>query len=180
VVPHDLQTYFSVGVALSGTLIGLLFVSITLRYDAIFIQGFRYRARATAAFVSLVDAMVLCMWALIPSVNLGYPAAITGAAGLVVTFRTHIGPSGRRDTSTGLFVASLTGQTGQIVLGALLVSAPRDRTFVDWLTYVVFYAVVVGLVRAWQLLLPEKVGPAPAAPEEQPEIANTAPGAGVA
>jgi hypothetical protein len=156
-VPHDLETYFSVSAALAGTLIGLLFVSITLRYDDIFNRGYRHRARATSAFITLVDALVISLWALIPSINLGYPAAIAGAAGLAATIRLHIGPSGRRDTSTVLFVASVTGMSAQIALGCLLALSGNDRGYIDGLTYAVFYAVVIGLVRAWQLIQP---GPA--------------------
>jgi len=173
VVPHDLETYFSVAVAVSGSLTGLLFVAISLRYDAIFLQGFRHRATATSAFVSLSDALVISLWALLPSVNLGYPASIAGAVGLVATIRTHIGPGGRRDTSTGLFFASLVGQTSQIVLGVVLAVRPHDRHLVDGVTYAVFYAIVVGLLRAWQLLLPERVAPMPSSRPDAPAAAPT-------
>ena len=154
-VPHSLETYFSVGAELSGTLIGLLFVSISMRYDAIFLHGSRHRATATSAFISLVDALAICLWALLPSVNLGYPAAVAGILGLVATFRVHVGPEGRRDTSTYLFVASSTGQSAQFVVGVLLICFPHVRGLVEGVTYAVFYAVSVGLLRAWQLLLPE-------------------------
>jgi hypothetical protein len=159
VVPQDLQTYFSVGAALSGTFIGLLFVAISLRYDAIFLQGFRNRATATSAFISLVDALAISVWALLPNIDVGYPAAVAGALCVVATIRTHVGPGGRRDTSTTLFFASLTGQTGQIILGGLVVATPHDHNLVEGFAYVVFYAVTVGLMRAWQLLLPERVAP---------------------
>jgi hypothetical protein len=155
VVPHDLETYFSVTVALSGTLIGLLFVSITLRSEEIFGRA-RQRATATSAFISLVDALVISLWALLPAVNLGYPAAIAGATGLVVTFRTHVGPQGRRETSTALFAFSVIGQSAQVVVAILLVVRPHDRGLVEGLTYAVLYAVTVGLLRAWQLLVPDR------------------------
>jgi hypothetical protein len=159
VVPHDLQTYFSVGAALSGTLIGLLFVSISLRYDAVFLTGFRLRATANASFISLVNALTICLWALIPHVDLGYPTAVVGGLCLLATYRTHVGPGGRRDTSTALFVASTTGQTAQLVLGVLIAVSPHDHNLVDAVPYVVMYSVMVGLIRAWQLLLPQRADP---------------------
>ena len=54
-VPKDLIVYFTTSAQIAGSLIGLLFVSISLRYDAILGRSaqFHSRAMAGAAFTGL-------------------------------------------------------------------------------------------------------------------------------
>lgn len=78
VVPHDLQGYSTAGSALAGTLTGLLFVAISLRYDAIIAGSARMRATATSAFIALADALVVSLWALLPGADLGFAAGVVG------------------------------------------------------------------------------------------------------
>ncbi len=73
VVPHDLTVFFHRQLGRAGTLIGLLFVSIQLRYDEILgTTGQTHsRAVANAAFTALANALAVSLWALVPNVNLG-------------------------------------------------------------------------------------------------------------
>jgi hypothetical protein len=48
VVPKDLIVYFTTGAQIAGSLIGLLFVSISLRYDAILGRSAQFPSRAIA------------------------------------------------------------------------------------------------------------------------------------
>ena len=45
-VPKDFIVYFTTSAQIAGTLIGLLFVSISLRYEAILGRSAEFRSRA--------------------------------------------------------------------------------------------------------------------------------------
>lgn len=150
-VPSDLATYFEVSSGVAGTLIGLLFVAISLRYDVIFGSA-RHRAIAAAAFISLANALSLSLWALMPKTDLGYPAAATAVLSLVATWRIHVGQGRRRDTSVQVFAFSVLVYLLQLVGGILLVSRPHESTIVFDLAYTVFGAFLAGLTRSWTLL----------------------------
>jgi hypothetical protein len=98
VVPDDFLGYFTAAAAASGALIGLLFVSISLRPDTVFgakaaADG---RALAGSAFTALVNAFFVSLLALMPQENLGWPAAILGGYSLFRTLQLHW-RIGRRD-----------------------------------------------------------------------------------
>lgn len=158
VVPKDLVGYFTASSAVAGTLIGLLFVAITLRYDAIFGAAARSRAVAAAAFTALTNALALSLWALIPHVDLGYPAAVIALFSVFATARTHFSGRHRRDTSTASFVVALVVYGYQFANGVVLVALPHDSWFVFSLAYTVYAAFVTGLSRSWQLLQPDGPG----------------------
>ena len=77
-VPDAFREHFTATATGAGALIGLLFVSISLRPDTVFgtkaaVHG---RALAGSAFTALVNAFFVSLLALMPQSNLGYSAAI--------------------------------------------------------------------------------------------------------
>jgi hypothetical protein len=157
-VPKDLIGYFTTSSAVAGTLIGLLFVSISLRYDAIFgtAASFHNRAVAAAAFTALVNALSISLWALIPRVDLGYPAVVLAAFCVVSTLRLHVRKRGPRDRySFVLVAASVLVYLSQFVNGVFLIAEPHEPTAMMTLTYTLFAAFATALFRSWQLLQPD-------------------------
>lgn len=159
-VPHDLIGYFTTSSAVAGTLIGLLFVSISLRYEAIFGESadFRSRAIAGAGFTALVNALSLSLWALIPRVNLGFPAVVLAIFCLVSTLRRHMGKLAERGSSRTLLLLSVFVYLSQLVNGGLLVARPHSVATVYSLVYTLFAAFAAALIRSWQLLQPVRDG----------------------
>lgn len=152
-----LNPYFSVSATVAGSLIGLLFIAITLRYDLILGPRAprRNRALAASAFIGLADAVSISLWALIPHVNLGYPAGTLGAFSLYTTFRTHFGVIGQGQRSTRLFLLSTAVYLFQLAVSLALLVHPHATQLVYALSYLVFAALVAALTRSWALLQAE-------------------------
>ncbi len=175
-VPKDLIVYFTTTAQIAGSLIGLLFVSISLRYNAILGRSaqFHSRAMASAAFTGLFNVLTISLWALVPGAGLGYAAVISGAVCLFHTLRLHMGKRRTIDFSMGSFLLSLTVYFAQIVEGIWLIARPRSNEIVFILAYTLFGATALSLKRAWTLLQPgqrseNKPVPAPpVAPPTQP------------
>ena len=172
-VPKDLIVYFTTSAQISGSLIGLLFVSISLRYDAILGRSaeFRSRAIAAAAFIGLVNVLTISVFALIPDADIGYPVAISGVICLFHTLRLHMDKLGAIDSSSVSFLLSVALYFAQTVLGIWLIAQPRENEIVFILAYTLFGAMAVSLRRAWTLLQPGGSShnkPVPAAPPAPP------------
>ncbi len=155
--PAALTTFFTACAAVAGSLEGLLFVAISLRYDAILgpAAPSANRAVAAAAFTALTNALILSLWALVPGVNLGYPVVAVAFGSLWSTVRTHFTRSGRRDTSLRSFVVSILIYLFELVVGAVLIARPTVTGLVYDLAYLEFGAFGAALARSWQLLQPE-------------------------
>jgi len=149
-VLSELNGFFTACSAVAGSLIGLLFVAITLRYDAIFGAAALRRNRSIAygAFTALVNALTVSLFALVPFVHLGYPVAVVAALSLVATFRTH----GLAGLNRPFFYVSAALYAFQFVDGALLIAVPSRAGLADALVYLVISAFLTALMRSWQLL----------------------------
>jgi hypothetical protein len=160
VTSAPLAGFFTASAAVAGSLIGLLFVAISLRYEQILGNTARRanRALAAAAFTALTNALLLSLWAILPRTDLGYPATALAAGAIWSTLKTHYGGFARRDTSTRLFVGSFLLYLCELVVGVLLVAQPKNTDLVFDLAYVVFGAFGAALARSWQLLQPEPSG----------------------
>ncbi len=172
-VPKDFTGYFTTSAQIAGTLIGLLFVSISLRYEAILGRSAELRSRAIAgaAFTGLVNVLTISVWALVPGAGLGFPVAISGVICLVHTLRLHVGKLGAIDSSLASFLLSLAVYFAQVVEGAWLIVRPGENEIVFILAYTLFGAMAVSLRRAWTLLQPgggSDNKPVPAAPPTKP------------
>jgi len=168
VTPAELTTFFAASAAVAGSLVGLLFVAISLRYEAVLgasAEGAN-RAVAAAAFTALTNGLVLSLWALVPHLDLGYPASALALGSIWSTLRTHLTGSARRDTSTRLFIGSLLLYLFELVIGAILIAQPGEGGWVYDLAYVVVGAFAAALARSWQLLQPP---PQPALTGGDPE-----------
>ncbi len=172
-VPKDLTVYFTTSAQIAGSLIGLLFVSISLRYDAILGRSaeFHSRAIASAAFIGLFNVLTISLWALVPGTGLGYPVVVSGAVCLAHTLRLHIGKLGAIDFSLASFLLSLAVYLAQIVEGIWLIARPGEQEIVFILAYTLYGATALSLRRAWTLLQPGQSSgnqPVPPAPLAQP------------
>jgi hypothetical protein len=155
VVPNNLIGYFTTSAAVAGSLIGLLFVSISMRYEAILGKSAHFDSRAAAAssFTGLFNALTISLWALIPDGNLGYAALVSAAICLMNTLKLHGGKL-KRGGSLRLFVLSTAVYLAQGVNGAFLIARPHSSTGADILAYTLFGAFASSLSRAWELLQP--------------------------
>jgi len=153
VVPGSYTAYFAAVTGAGAALIGLLFVSVTLRPESVFGESAAERGKtlAAAAFTGLVNTFFLAMSALIPNSNIGYPAVFLALASLGGTARLHTNLSRSRSQLTYLFL-SLSAFTFQIVEGIYLVVQPTGNSGVQNLSFAMLASMAIALGRAWALL----------------------------
>lgn len=151
-VPGAIVGYYSAATAAAGTLIGLLFVAISLRPDSIFGEHAAAAPRrlAESSFTALVNAFFVSLVAIIPRTNLGYPAAILAVLSLYSTIARRVRGPGIADIFTLAFAALL--YAGQLAMGIALVVVPTNTDLVYKIAYLVVAAFAVALARAWALI----------------------------
>ena len=162
-VTGDFIGYFAAAGTAAGTLIGLLFVAVSLRPESVLGAGAPPEGRAVAgsAFIALVNSFFVSLIAVIPHTSLGYVAAIMALLSLLYTLRLHralAGPAWRQ-----LLLAAAT-YCGQLGVGVALAIRPHTQELVSVVAYVLIASFSVGLGRAWSLMQGQYAG----AKQEQP------------
>lgn len=154
---NELSGYFASCSAVAGSLIGLLFVAITLRYEQILGPGAKPRDRGMAkgAFIALANALAVSLLAQLTPGSVGWPVAIVAIAGAVSTTRTQLGLAGRRGLLSGVFIASTAIFAVQLVVGIQLGVHPHRSALINALAYILLLDLAIALVRSWLLLLPD-------------------------
>jgi hypothetical protein len=172
VVPASYTTYFATVTGAAAALIGLLFVSVSLRPDTVFGDAAPERGRtlAASAFTGLVNTFFLAMFALLPNSNLGYPAVVLALSSLASTFSFR-GKISHSPTQQAYLLLSTIAFTFQVVEGVYLIVQPRGNSGVEGLSYFLIGSMVLALARAWALLQGKhmespKTAPVPSAPAE--------------
>lgn len=152
-VPDAFQGYFAATAAGAAALIGLLFVAVSLRPDALLGTGASASGRAVAgsAFTALVNGFFVSLIALIPFTSLGCTAVGMGALSLYATFRTHRGLD-RREAGATQLVAALVAYVSQFVVGVALAVRPAAQGLVVAVCYLLVASFAVALRRAWMLM----------------------------
>ncbi|MGH3255861.1 MAG: hypothetical protein ACRDOU_10830 [Streptosporangiaceae bacterium] len=169
-VPGDFIGYFAAAGTAAGTLIGLLFVAVSLRPESVLGATAPPAARAVAgsAFIALVNSFFVSLVAVIPNTSLGYVAAIMAVASLWSTLRLHRALTGSRSALRQLLLAAAT-YCGQLGVGVALIIRPDTRELVSVVGYLLVSSFAVGLTRAWSLMQGQYAG----AKQEQPPTQAT-------
>jgi hypothetical protein len=166
VVPSDFSGYFAAAATGAGTLIGLLFVSVSLRTESIYgAEGTSAgQALAESAFAGLVNAFFVAIIALIPQTNIGITAIILGTSSSIATLRLDRRLPGRKSRLFRLLFSMAT-YAAEIIVGITILVEPHDHGQVGNLCYVLIALFAVALNRAWALLKGEHTKGAPPAPK---------------
>jgi len=153
VVPDSFTGYFTGAATAGAALIGLLFVAVSLRPEAVLGKGAPAKAQAIAgsAFTALVNSFFVSLIALIPGTNLGYTAVVMAVVSLSGTFRLHRG-LGKGDSAVSQLALALAAYLTQLVAGILLIARPGDQALVETIAYVLVAAFAAALGRAWSLM----------------------------
>lgn len=131
VVTGDFIGYFAAAGTAAGTLIGLLFVAVSLRPDSVLGAAAPPAARAVAgsSFIALVNSFFVSLIAVIPHTSLGYVAAIMALLSLWYTLRLHRALVGAGQPWRELILAVAT-YCGQFGVGVALAIRPNARELV--------------------------------------------------
>jgi len=158
VVPLSFHDFFTGCATIAGALIGLLFVALSVSSE--YLSGDKARTdhqvRAAAAFSALVNTMVIALFALLPTTDIGTVGISLAAAGLGTTIALIIALA-REDRRIGggdlvMFLLLLVLYGLQLANALRLEQAPHQVGLVvnQGELAVVFF--LFGIARAWQLV----------------------------
>jgi hypothetical protein len=159
VVFGDYRDLFVVIVTSAATLIGLLFVAISVSKSRSQARSQVVREfRAAAALLAFTNPFTVSLFGLVPGTNIGFPAAIVGVIGVMfaaaggratLALPSHL--QHRRPQAT-LIAALLIVFVIQIVYGIKLIIDPHQGGTLATIGYVLIASLLIGIGRAWELV----------------------------
>jgi len=159
VLPSGFHNLFSATAEVAGTLIGLLFVAISVARERVAEDGSQaHRVRASAALTAFTNALLVSLFALVPGVRLGGTALVVSIVGLVFVLASLLSllrvrrdqPGELRDA---VFLVGLAATFGvQLAAGlSQLSDAHRDGP-VTTIAVLVIVCFLIGIARSWELI----------------------------
>ena len=162
---QSFSDFFAAAAAVLGALIGLLFVAISVSQGRIAEKGGAqsHRIRASAALTVFTAALAVSLFALIPGMDLGWPALVTAALGeifvagsLVSLYRVH---STRRELRESFFLVGLAVAFAVQAITAIDLIGDRENAG-DLRTLAILVVVYClgGIARSWELIGGPEIG----------------------
>jgi hypothetical protein len=161
VVPPDIHDLFVAAASVSGALIGLLFVAISVAAERLAREKEAaqvHRIRAAAALSAFTNALAVSLFALVPGQKIGPTAVAVAVGGLafiaaallsLVRLR-QVRWSTARDTLflVGLVVLFVI----QLIEGIAVIARPHNPGAVNTIAILVIIGFLIGIARSWELI----------------------------
>jgi hypothetical protein len=158
-VTENFREFFVVIAESAGTLIGLLFVAVTVtRSRSVDHNQGIGEFRAAASLLAFTNALVVSLYGLVPGNGYGYPSLIMGIIGVVFAaagVRTTLEqPAGQpRRWRPLILIVGLLGVFGiEIDEGIRLIHRPADHSALGVVGDVLITSLLIGIGRAWELV----------------------------
>lgn len=150
----------------AGALTGLLFVALSVAPQRRQQVGPRLieQIRASAALLCFVNALIVSLFALVPTTSVGYPATVLSVIGVLFTaaaVRSVLAGGFPRRTQLGqfgLFAVLLLIFITQLVSGIAVLGNPSRVSEVQLIGYALITSLIVGISRAWELVSERDMG----------------------
>ena len=166
--PTTFEGFFTASAGAGATLVGLLFVAVSVAPERVFGKGARFEHQmvASSAFTALINAFFISLGAIIPSssyTGTGTVVLVMGAIALVNSVALGVNLV-RRTTLETTLRAALMVLAGLVLYGWEIVSAlqllrtPSDGSPVFTICGLLVGVYGFGIVRAWQLIGADRRG----------------------
>ena len=164
--PQSLHDFFIACAGVGGTLIGLLFVAISVEHERLTAEDANqlHRVRASAALTSFTNAFAISLFALVPDIGLSWTAFVVSLGGLffvvasllsLVRFR-RLQPVAARET---LFLVGLVVVFAfQLYYALRLISRESDLSAARGIAVLVIVCFLIGIARSWELIGGPSIG----------------------
>jgi hypothetical protein len=160
VINADYPTFFAAIAAAAAALTGLLFVAMSVapRRGPGDGPAVISEVRAAAALLAFVNTLAVSLFGLVPSNNVGYPAAVLGVIGIFFTAAgtrsifASTSRSGIRLRQLELVNLLLLIFGTELVTGIVLIADSGQSTAVEVLGNALVASLLVGVARAWELV----------------------------
>jgi hypothetical protein len=161
VVPADIHDFFIGAAGVAGTLIGLLFVALSVvgeRLARAEVTSQIHRIRASAALLAFTNALAVSLFALVPGEKIGWTSTSVGIVGLlfIVAALVSLLRIRPRRLATARDVTFLIGLAVvfwyQLTSGLDVVAHPGDSGTVNTIAVLVICCFLIGITRAWELI----------------------------
>jgi len=158
-IPNAYHAYFGGCASVAGTLIGLLFVamSVSPHKDVGRRAPLTFQVQAAVAFTALFDALVVALVALLPGNSLGTASVFLACTGISATIGMAVLTvrdwPGRRHL-WGLLVIPVLGvlYVLQLLNGLNMLASPRGTSAVHFQALLVIVFFMIAIARAWQMI----------------------------
>jgi len=169
-IPNAMDNYFMASTGASAALVGLLFVAISL-WPREKMSGAppAWRAVAGGAFFAFVNVFLISLSALIIGLNLGWLVLVMGLLGIGNSLLLGLPllrptPDGKEHPSVILanrvmVFYGLALYLAEGYFGVRLLLVPADALAVEGIALVLVLLYALGLIRTWELLGIEQIGP---------------------
>lgn len=159
---HSLEGFYEASASVTGALIGLLFVAMSIagEHDDPERSPTAHRIRAAAALTSFTNALTVSLFTLIEGQSTGSPALVVAILGLLFVLGALISLRGEpRTLRDVLFLATLVaGFIAQLIFGLRVSARPGDLDAQKTIAILVVVFLLNGIARSWELIGGPTVG----------------------